>query len=234
MEVAWEIRFPIQSAIDSQIDFLNQEYSKEYPHIKKLEDRSWNFNLAKNESITRLEGIIWEFSNSEQKDIIIRVNNQKFSVITNAHKSFSDLEKIIAKALKILEQVFVDNTPTFKTNRLGLRYINACKFPNGDSSKFMEWYCSPFNETSFDISTNEYFDLAFAEIRNNSQLMTKYKKAKFKDLDGFILDFDCFVMSPINFTDLLKETKKLQQIIRSKFENSITKEYEKIEMRREN
>lgn len=232
-EVAWEIRFNPLITLEMKIEKLQELFETDLPIFRKMEERSWEFDVLKETGLSKIHGYQWEFADSSKKSKIIRFNNRKFSVITRAHNHFSDLLKFIEDSIDKFTSVWEKKELTFNIIRLGLRYINVCRFPEDDNKRFSEWYHTPFNTELFEIENARYLDMLFTEYMNDKQLTTKYRSATVAKKNALVLDFDCFIDSEVKLEDLSKQTSELRDIIRTKFENSITDEYEKTEMRRE-
>ena len=170
-EVAFEIRFPANLSIEGEIYKFHEKIKTEFPIFKEGEETT---------SKVRVRDFV------KNDEIIIRVQRDRFTILTEKYKLFEDFFPIINEYTNLFISIYDIN----EFNRIGLRYINNINLGDKPIEFFEKYLISTFNEKLFSFENLKNFMLEI-RLKSNSNFITS--RSGIVTLDNkniYILDFD--------------------------------------------
>lgn len=231
-QVAFELKFPIQLSIPSKVADFQKSIREDFPIVKQGELRSAEFDVVRQETRTALLGLLWEFRDKEEKNVI-RLSSGNLIILTQQHKNYTDLKQIITIGLERLIAILGDECPL--STRIGLRYTNHCLLNEEIQNSFSNFFYSPVSDLFSDPSKLIEMQIRIVEQMEKAGLTTQagFVTDPIKKERRYVLDFDAFITEQVEFNKILEILDQLHSIIRQAFSKHIKERYVKEIMEKE-
>jgi|SRR5208337_970311 len=179
-----------------------------------------DFQMSKKES-----RITWEFSNKDESKKIA-IDKEFISVVYTKYKNFDNYFKEIKTIIDAFNQSF----PFSTAKRIGLRYVNIITIKTGNPfewdnlinkdllsvfSNFVDEKVGLLKNMQYlDFKTSEYQMIFWSGLYNSEYPNPISRKE-------FVLDYDCFIMNEIPFSEFYPKIELFNITINKWFEHSI-------------
>lgn len=213
VEVACEIRFPGEVALECKRDVFFSSIRDKYPKI-------YVPNSSEGKAMP-LEP--YRFQNEEDTAGVGLALNS-FSYYEKQYSGHVNFMREFLRLAKLLEKIVALN----KLNRVGWRYLNIIPFARDDSNAPLNNFFSILIEIPNMKKNNlENLGLVMASRNEAGTVVTRLETAKSPEdgQEAFLLDLDFSIVEGLKFSKLRSYLKKAHEETSNLFEYLITEEY---------
>ncbi len=207
---------------------LQEKIREKFPDLKEIKKQYIKFDTkltGENVEVKQEKTISWKFSNKEKTKNVF-VDSEFIYLEYNKYTKFQEF----LEDIKFIISIFFEIYPVKISKRIGLRYVNQIKLPEGDP---LDWN-GLINESLFDV-TNRFIDekdnlrrsMHSLEIKENEHNL-RFQFGSFNSeypntiaRKEFVLDYDCYTVEETDITDVSIKAKEFHEIISKWFEKSI-------------
>ncbi len=213
IDVAFEIRFPGDPAVECRRDEFFRLVRDKYPKVY----------VPKLQAGDAPALALYHFKqNDEQATIMTAINKLAYS--TKKYPGFEEFKKEVLRIVSIFGSTFKIE----KLTRTGLRYINAIPFiPKAKTVPLAEYLTLGISLPAPATDTFTTVNLTIASPVGNGTINTRIEHvtAGEKNHDAILLDFDYAIQAELRFDNIETYIEESHRVTKQMFESMITAKY---------
>lgn len=231
-KVMFEARFPNLFFLESKIGDLQIKLMKVFPisqllHRQQLIIADFGPDGIPSNTIpnelpqTKLTDKVWRFQ-TDDASTTLDIQTASFSITSTKYKTYNNAQSTdkFRDILILVVKSFLEIVNIPKFNRIGLRYIDRCPFPEKTAESFQSLYDSTYPLSRFPIEATRAFDFVSVVTIGEYGLRYAESLSSIDNKNQYMLDFDGFAEN-LDTAQWLTITDSLYTIITTEYNKTI-------------